>query len=420
MGHPAWWAAVADRMAAFQRQNPANLPGAVLAVETRDDGPLITAVGEGWSTGTICTLASMSKTFTATAVLLALEEHAELDVDLPVAEFPGMDLYAGDPVRKRITVRHLLQHTSGMPLFLPYDVPVGPFRPPREAPEVWPEGLDTLGPTVRWMGSPGDTNEMVTGADGTPRPARTATLDEVSASVMNAYPLVHEPGAEYTYSSANHVVAGRLVERLTGQAPNVYVRRRLFEPLGMRDSFFVAQPPGDPGLDAYVDEGVSEAQRARVAELSLITHDGRWPPEIASGPGGGWDPLRRGWRYVYPDGGMYSTATDLLRYLRALRDDGDGVLSPAVTRLLTADQGWGSTMALGFRTTTTPYGQGPGTLDHLGNLMTYFWYDPRPRDPVLGVFLSQRLANAVVKNNMADGMRAIFGEFVPAVYRERR
>ena len=61
------------------------------------------------------------------------------------------------------------------------------------------------------------------------------------------------------------------------------------------------------------------------------------------------------------------------------------------------------------------YGQGPGTLDHLGNIMTYFWYDPRADDPVLGVFLSQRLANAVVNNNMIDGLRVIFRVFVPLV-----
>jgi CubicO group peptidase (beta-lactamase class C family) len=402
MAAGGWWDAVVARMNAFRDEHPGNLPGAVLAVETRADGPLVAAVGEGWSGDTICTLASMSKTFTATGVLLALEEHGGLDVDRPVADFPGMEAFAEDPVKKRIAVRHLLQHTSGLPLFLAYGSKPEPFRPPRTPPEIWPEGPGTLGPTVRWMGSPGDTNESIV-FGGVRKPARTATLDEVSDYVMRAYPLLHEPGAEYTYSSANHVVAGRLIERLTGESPDTFLSRRLFEPLGMRDSFFMAG-------------NASAQQQTRVAELSLITHDGRWPPEIAPGPGGRWDRLRRGWRYSFPDGGMYSTAGDLLRFLRALRD---GELPAAVTRLITTDQGYGSTMALGYRSTMTPYGQGPGTLDHLGNLMTYFWLDPRPDDPVLGVFLSQRLANAIVGNNMADGMRAIFEAFVPAVYRER-
>jgi hypothetical protein len=82
-------------------------------------------------------------------------------------------------------------------------------------------------------------------------------------------------------------------------------------------------------------------------------------------------------------------------------------------RLLVEDQGYGHTMGFGYRGQTTPYGQGPGTIDHLGNIMTYFWYDPRPDNPLMGVFLSQRLANAVVNNNMAEGLRVIFRIFVP-------
>lgn len=116
-----------EQMESYQRENPQNLPGAVLAVETRRDGPLIDALGEGWAEDTICTIGSMTKTFTATAVLLALEEHGALDVDRPVAGLQGMEVYADDPVKRRIKVRHLLQHTSGMPVFLEYSRP----RPPR-------------------------------------------------------------------------------------------------------------------------------------------------------------------------------------------------------------------------------------------------------------------------------------------------
>jgi CubicO group peptidase (beta-lactamase class C family) len=243
------------------------------------------------------------------------------------------------------------------------------------------------------------------------------SLDVVSEHLMRTYPLVHEPGAQYTYSSVNYVIAGRLVEKLTGVSPNIYLKQRLFGPLGMRDSFFVAAQTGDPAID----EGVSDEQRARIADVSLITRDGRWPTEVAPGPNGCWDRLRRGWRYVYPDGGMYSTAADLLAYLRMIRDSGmhgpRRVASREVMQLLVTDHGFGHTMAFGYRRTTTPYGQGPGTLEHLGNIMTYFWYDPRPGDPILGVFLSQRLANALVDNNMADGMRVIFRVFVPLVCR---
>jgi CubicO group peptidase (beta-lactamase class C family) len=332
-----------------------------------------------------------------------------------------MEVYADDPVKRRIKVRHLLQHTSGMPVFLEHaqasDTPCNDLHEPVSAEQ--PDAR-SLGPTVPWIGSPGDMNELIF-AGGRYRPARAATLGEISEHIMRTYPLLHEPGTEFSYSSANHIVAGRLIERLTGQSPNIYLKQKLFNPVGMPDSFFIAQPTGEPDLDQHICEDVAQGQRDRVADISLITRDGKWPPEIAPGPDGRWDRLRRGWRYAYPDGGMYTTASDLLAYLRVVRDGGmrgaDRLLSPAVVKLLVTEQGFSHTMAFGHHGTPTPYGQGPGTLDHLGNLMTYFWYDPRPDNPVLGVFLSQRLANAIVNNNMFDGLRVIFRKFVPLVSR---
>ena len=72
-------------------------------------------------------------------------------------------------------------------------------------------------------------------------------------------------------------------------------------------------------------------------------------------------------------------------------------------------------MGFGFRPQTTPYGQGAGTLEHLGHMMTYFWLDPCPGNPLIGVFLSQRLPNVAVNTNMGDGMKVIFKIFVAAV-----
>ena len=421
MNSPGWWGRVVEELMTYQQRYPDNLPGAAMAAETQTDGPLLASVGADWSADTICNIGSMTKTFTATAVLLALEEAGKLDIEMPVHALPGMGAFADDPAKRRIRVRHLLQHTSGMPTFLPYmDAPKAPCNDPRGSAPSCVDCARHVGPTAAWLGSPGYTNECVL-ADGRCQPARSLSLDAVSEYLMRTYPLAHEPGAQYTYSSVNYVVAGRLVEKLTGASPNIYLKERLFGPLGMRDSFFVAEKTGDPAVDASIDEGVGAEQRSRIADVSLITRDGKWPPEVAPGPDGGWDKFRQGWRYVYPDGGMYSTAADLLAYLRMIRDGGmrgsRRIVPAAVMNLLVTDHGFGHTMALGYRRTSTPYGQGPGTLDHLGNIMTYFWYEPRGDNPLIGVFLSQRLANALVNNNMADGMKVIFRVFVPLVCR---
>jgi CubicO group peptidase (beta-lactamase class C family) len=118
MSAPHWWANVVEELTDYQRRYPDNLPGAVVAAETRHDRPLFASVGAGWSVDTICNIGSMTKTFIATALLLALEEAGRLDIETPVHTLPGMVAFAEDPMRRRIRVRHLLQHTSGMPVYL--------------------------------------------------------------------------------------------------------------------------------------------------------------------------------------------------------------------------------------------------------------------------------------------------------------
>jgi CubicO group peptidase (beta-lactamase class C family) len=118
MSYPAWW----DRVIRLinGQVNAQNFPGAVFAAETRTDGKLIRSVGQGWSENTICEIGSMSKVFTATATLLALEEKGLLNLDAFVHTLPGMDIWHNLPAadrRKQIKIKHLLQHTSGLPWF---------------------------------------------------------------------------------------------------------------------------------------------------------------------------------------------------------------------------------------------------------------------------------------------------------------
>jgi CubicO group peptidase (beta-lactamase class C family) len=419
MSTPAWWHRVIDQVAAVHRDDPANLPGAVFGVETPADGRLIASVGESWSTATICEIGTMTKAFTATAVLLALEEQGRLDVEIEVWRLPGMQAYATHPEKRKIRVRHLLQHTSGLPTIQHYTAsPKTPCNDPKGAPPCCPQASRALGPTSEWTCYPGGTNEYMY-VDGRCQPARTLTLEQVSQHIMKHYEPETEPGTEYFYSPINHVVAARITEMLSGQSINVFLKQRLFGPLGMTDSFFVAQPTGDSQLDERIGEGVSESQRARIANVTMITRNGGLPPEVAPGPDGHWDKFRRGWRFVFPDGGMYTTVADLLTFLRVLRDGGWAgarrVLSPEIVKLLADDHGYGHTMGFGYRRSATPYGQGPGTLEHLGSKMTYCWLDLHSEEPLLGVFFSQRLPNIAVNPNMGAGMKVIFRVFVPAV-----
>src|SRR5262249_28300610 len=101
MRYPDWWLEVVDQVRSYHLANPANLPGAAFAVQTLADGPLISSVGDSWSTDTICDIGSMTKPFAATGVLIALEEHDLLDIERPVCQLPGMDAYGLDALKQQ-------------------------------------------------------------------------------------------------------------------------------------------------------------------------------------------------------------------------------------------------------------------------------------------------------------------------------
>jgi CubicO group peptidase (beta-lactamase class C family) len=421
MGFPDWWEEVVGEVKSFQREHPANLPGAVIAAETIQDGRLIASVGEDWSHNTICEIGSMTKPFISAALLLALEERDMLDIEMPVHKLPGMELYGEDPIKRQIRLRHVLQHTSGLPHFLKYtEWPATACNDPAGGPPFCQDPDLDLGPVSDYIGAPALTNECIS-KNGACRPARTLSLDDVSYYVLQTYPVTSSPppGTQYSYSTVNYVLAARIIEKLAGKSVNLYIREKLFAPLVMKDSFFVPQKTGEPKIDAWMDDGVSDEQRQRIADLVLITRDGNLPAEMAPGPNGGWDKFRTGWRFVNPDGGMFSTANDLLNFLRMLRDGGvfqmRRVLSSQIVNLLIEDQGHSHTMGFGYRSQPTPYGQSAGTIEHMGYKMTYFWYDPRPENPLIGVFLSQRLPSIAVNINIGDGLHAIFRVFVSAV-----
>ncbi|MFF6806429.1 serine hydrolase [Streptomyces sp. NPDC012616] len=147
---------------------------------------------------------SVTKTFTATVVLqLAAERRVELDA--PVARYlPGLigaDGYDG----RKITVRQLLQHTSGLPDYL-------------DAPE-W-EHIERL--RYRHFAP----RELI---------ARALTLPHPDTP----------PGSRFHYATTNYLIAGLIVRQVTGDSAESEVTRRIIRPLGLRDTYW---PGDDPRL----------------------------------------------------------------------------------------------------------------------------------------------------------------------------
>ncbi len=233
-------------------------------------------------------IASMSKAFTGTAVMMLVDE-GKIGLDDPVEKYlpefgRQMLLVEKDanhallrkPARP-ITIRHLLSHTSGLG-----------HRTPLEE-----EHIDHL-----------------------------SLRDNVLAYPL--VPLNFPAGERYDYSNEGINTAGRIVEVVSGLPFDVFLRERILGPLGMRDTTF------------HPDAG----QLARLAKSYGLD----------SGPGGlrelpidqlGY-PLDNPARGVCPAGGLFSTADDIYRFCRMIYHggtlDGRRYLSRAAVDAMTATQ----------------------------------------------------------------------------------
>lgn len=176
------------RLAELARKH--RVPGASLGILRGDDrvvashGVLNTATGVEVTDDSVFQIGSITKVWTAT-VAMQLVDEGLLDLDAPVADVLP-ELRLADPdVTKQVTLRHLLTHTSGID-----------------------------GDVFTDTGRGDDCIEKFVGL-----------LPEVAQN--------HPLGATLSYCNSGFVLAGRVIEKLTGQTWDAALRERLFTPLGL-------------------------------------------------------------------------------------------------------------------------------------------------------------------------------------------
>ena len=145
-------------------------------------------------------LGSVTKSFTALAVM-QLVDAGKVSLEAPISRYVP-ELQLADRAERRITVRQLLNQTSGIP------------------------GL-AGGRLLRSVG------------DGT-------LLD--AARELDSTKLAAPPGTQFEYANGNYVLLGLVIERSSGEAYGDYVQRHIFEPLGMRNSFASPEVAKTAGL----------------------------------------------------------------------------------------------------------------------------------------------------------------------------
>lgn len=215
------------------------------------------------------------------------------------------------------------------------------------------------------------------------------TLNRTLAEATIAYsqtPLEFEPGNRWQYSNPGIATLGRIVEVVSGMPFEKFLDARIFQPLGMKDTFIF--PPGD--------------KRPRIA-MVYQAQDGKLNPAGARILGG--DPwiYRKGAKYSGPEFAGYSTAADLAAFYEMVRAggvfDGKRLLSraavEAMTSLQTGDLKAGHMPGTGFglawEVVKEPLGESNylsiGTFGHGGAFGTHGWVDKEKE--LVGVYLVQ-------------------------------
>ncbi|MBN1286359.1 MAG: beta-lactamase family protein [Anaerolineae bacterium] len=313
-------------------------------------------------------LASISKTITATAVM-RLVEDGRVGLNRPVCNYIPEIIGELQDGKKKITVRHLLSHTSGLrdeDAYALAELRRGkielPPCPPNQHPAIH-----------EWL------------------------------HLRYGLPLRAEPGTTMCYFNQGFTLAGEIVRRVSGESFADFCRARIFAPLGMNDTYFTAP----------------KEVRPRIMRRPAGTPFDWWNGEDND-------------EWPGPAGGGYSTAMDMAifgqMFLNGGAYGGVRVLSPATVDLMTRGQ-FGLRMQPPEDEdpfSNCPYGLGwfifgedtgaeaaalwsPRTFGHTGSGGVMLWIDPVYE--IVGAFFFAQLTHEVWPGDLfANAVTAAVGD----------
>jgi len=301
-------------------------PGAVAAVGGPDGLEAMRAFGHSavepepipMQTDTIFDLASLTKVVATTPAVLRLIEDGAIALEQPVHELlPAFR-------DRRVTICHLLTHTSGLPAWK------GLYLEHRGW-EDYIKGICQVAPE-------------------------------------------REPGVAVTYSDLGFLLLGAVVMRVTGQSLPDLCRTAVFEPLGMTETGWLPTAPR---------ERIAATERTNSTEISMTEGqaDGfPWRTSLMWGEahdGNAWYGLGG----VASHAGLFGTAADLARCCTAWLNGGGPILKPSTVALATANwtPGMAEQRGLGWQKPPAPSAGDrltPAAYGHTGFTGTSIWIDP--------------------------------------------
>jgi len=321
---------------------------------------------------TIFRIASMTKPVTSAALMMLYEEghfHLNTPISRFIPAFKDTPVCVGEdkagkpilaPLEQEITFRHLFTHTAG----LSYGW---------NEKDVVDRAYQQAEAKLRASGQPITLKMMV--------------------ESLAALPLAFQPGTKWRYSMAIDVL-GYLIEVISGMELDEFMRRRLFEPLGMADTDFYT-PPDKAARQAAIYGWSTEANKLERRPIEPQTER----PSL-----------------LWGGGGLVSTLDDYARFAQMLTNGGilNGVrlLSPTTVALFSINHAPAQALPYGFRENDlyhAGYGYSLGTRVLMdvsktgiagsvgefgwdGAFSTYFWVDPK--EALYGLMMLQHQPNA--------------------------
>lgn len=327
-------------------------------------GMLDREAGKPMPTDAMFRICSMTKPITSVAVMMLYEEGKFL-LDDPISKYlpefknpkvlvkPASGETYTIPASREITIRDLLRHTSG--LTYQWNADLGPMY----------EKANVASGLLQYDGTIGDSVKELAGL-----------------------PLLFNPGDRFEYSLSVDVL-GRLVEVLSGMPLDKFFQTRIFEPVGMKDTYFY--PPENKlarvatAYTYYPDKGLNRFPDTPIREGTFVysaDYPSRGPKKLFSG-----------------GAGLVSTAMDYARFCQMMLDEGKvgntRLLSRKTVELMTHDQ-------LGKIGPDQEFGLGFGIegvkapLAELGSAGEYAWggffytaFTIDPKEQMIVVFMAQ-------------------------------
>lgn len=313
-------------------------------------------------------IASQTKAITSTGIMILLEE-GKLLLDQPVSMYipafantrvldkfePKDSSYTTKDLKRPITIRDLLTHTSGI-------------------------GYAQIGsPAYLAMAARAGVFSQV----GVPNASLADQVNKIAQ-----LPLEHQPGERFTYG-LNIDVLGYLIEVISKQSLADFFRMRIFEPLGMKDTWFYL--PADKRNRLVTLHGEDSTGHVRVLSepmpLNGTSMDPNFPQAEGSHYSGG--------------GGLSSTAYDYALFMQMILHqgtlNGKRIISPNSVKLMTTNQigslknGY-NTFGLGFglisEKDAARLGVSEGSYEWGGAFSSTYWIDPEKKI-VAQLFINQ-------------------------------